>query len=157
MTKKKEQIAWRDRFLSPEEVAQKEAVFTERFISYFKSDENISIEGYFSQETLYITLSLANWEQTYYYPVSTSISLKDNPGLTEEDARLCLLDFIGEYFDEFFNTERGSFLPIDWTPYSFDGKKMYAKGQIINKKLEKEADDILKSAGFKDGTNNEED
>ncbi len=151
MNNKTETISWKDRFMSPEEIAQMEAVFNERFFEFLKKDENISIEGHISENAMYITNILSNEEQTYYYPFETVISLKDNPDLEEEEAKLCLLDFIGEYFDEFFNDQRETFVPISWAPYSVKGKNLYAKAQVINKKLEKEADLILNN------TNNEED
>jgi len=157
MSKKAETTIWKNRFMSPEEIAQMEAVFNERFFEFLKKDENISIEGHISEEAMYITNILSNEEQTYYYPFETVISLKDNPDTEEEEAKLCLLDFIGEYFDEFFNNQRETFVPISWAPYSVKGKNLYARAQIINKKLEKEADLILKSAGLDDDTNNEED
>ncbi len=140
----------KDRFFSPQEIAEMEAVFNERFMDSMNRDENISFEGYVSEDTLYITLNLFNEDHSFYYPVETAVSIKDNPKIEEDEAKLCLLDFIGTYFEAYFESKRVTLMPIDWTSYSMNGRKIYAKAQIVNKKLEKQADDILKSAGFEE-------
>ncbi|HOW17379.1 MAG TPA: hypothetical protein PK443_06650 [bacterium] len=151
---------WKDRFFSPQEVAELESVFNERFLSNLNKDENISAEAYVSKGALYITFILCNDEQTYYYPFDMVIEEKESKGLTEEEAKLVLLDFAGSYFEEFFKSGRELYMPIDWKEYSLNGLKFYAKAQVLNKKLEKEADRILKEAGFDfdmdDDTNEEE-
>ena len=143
---KPESPKWNDRFFKPEEIAQMEAIFNEQFFSFLKKEENVSFEGYFSEQTCYITVLLKNEDETYYYPFETAIPLNQNPTLSEEDAKKFLLDFIGEYFDAFFADERETFLPIDWTLFEVEGANIYARGQVVNKKFEKTADAILESA-----------
>jgi len=139
-------IEWKDRFFKPEEIAQMEAVFNEKFFSFLKKDENVFFEGYFSEQTCYITVLLKNEDETYYYPFETAIPLNQNPGVTEDGAKKFLLDFIGEYFETFFADERETFVPVDWTLFEVEGANIYARGQVVNKKLEKMGDAILGSA-----------
>lgn len=134
---------WKNKFLEPGVIADMEIVFREKFLPYFKNDEDIFFEGYFSENTLFITATLKNFEETFYYPFETSISLHDNPSLKEEEAKLILLDFIGEYFEEYFLSDRQIYIPIDWVAYEYSKNKVYAKAQIINKKLEELADNYL--------------
>ncbi|MCX6112999.1 MAG: hypothetical protein NTY22_06955 [Proteobacteria bacterium] len=143
---KEKKIEWKNRFFTPDEVAQMEAVFNERFFDNLKKDENISFEGYYEDEICYITLALKNQDESFYYPVETSISLKENHELDAEGARIALLDFIGSYFEDYFEENRETSIPIDWTLYKADDLTLYARGQVLNKKLENMADDILKSA-----------
>ncbi|MFH1223263.1 MAG: hypothetical protein V1647_02845 [Pseudomonadota bacterium] len=137
---------WKDRFFKPEEIAQMEAVFNERFFSFLKNDENIYFEGYFSEQTCYITVTLKNQDETYYYPFETALPMNENPNTSEEEAKITLLDFTGEYFNEFFTNERGTLIPIEWTLYKEDGKNIYARGQVLNKKLEDMAEEVLNGA-----------
>ena len=154
MVKKTKDQSWKDRFLSPQEIAQMEAVFNDKFFDELDKDENISFEGYFSDQSLFITLILSNSDQTYYYPVETVLSIKDNFGIDADEARLILLDFIGSYFDEFFTSGRDTFLPIDWCEYKMDKTRFFVRGQVINKKLEDMAEDILKGGRNSDGRTN---
>lgn len=130
---------WKDRFLKVEEIALMEEVFREKFLSKFKDDEDIIFEGYFSEGTLFITAIFKNHEETFYYPFETSINSEDNPNLKDAEARLVLLDFVDEYFDSYFKSDRNIFVPIDWAIFKFRDCDLYAKGQIINKKAEDEA------------------
>ena len=144
----KNKIAWKDRFFTPDEIAQMEAIFNEHFFENLKKDENIFFEGYYEDGVCYATLTLKNHDESFYYPVETSISLKENPELDEKMARAALLNFIGEYFEDYFEENRETYITIDWAPYKAEGLTIYARGQVLNKKLENMGDDILKSAGF---------
>ena len=139
---------WKDRFFTPEEIAQMEAVFNEQFYAHLKKDENISFEGYFSEGACHITMTLKNEDESYYYPFEAAVSSKENSDLAAHDAKLLILDFIGAYFEEFFADNRQTFVPVEWATFRIEDVDIHARGQIINKKLEKEAADILKSAGF---------
>jgi hypothetical protein len=147
MIKKHEK--WPNRFMTPEEIAQMEAVFNEQFFDDLAKDENISFEGHYEDGACYLTLTLKNEEETFYYPFETSISFNEHPYLSPEEARVALLDFIGSYFDDYFSSQRETLVTIDWTPYKLDDINIYARGQVLNKKLESMADDILISAGKK--------
>lgn len=140
---------WKKRFLTPEEVAKMESAFNEEFLSFLNRDENIYIEGYIDEEeVLYLNLTLKNREETYFYPFQTKILKKENSDLKEEDAMHVLLDFIASYFDDFFDSGRNTFIPIDWKKYDFKEKVLYAKGQVLNKKIEDLGDKFLLDNGF---------
>ena len=139
---------WKDRFFTPEEIAQMEAVFNEQFFANLKKDENISFEGFFADGACHVTCILKNEDESYCYPFEAAISSKEHADLTASDARNLLLDFIGAYFEEFFADNRETYVPVEWATFSIEDINIHARGQIMNKKLEKHADDILKSAGF---------
>lgn len=145
---KKVKQDWRARALTPEEIAEMEDAFRERFSSNILNEEEISFEGYYTDVAFYLTLILKNFDESFYYPVETVVSIQDNKDLTSAQARLQLLDFIGSYFDEYFESNRETFLPIAWTAYTINEVKISAKGQVINRKLDKIADDLLRAAGY---------
>jgi len=145
---KKNKTEWKSRFFTPDEIAQMEAVFNERFFDDLKKDENIFFEGYYEEGICYVTLILKNQDESFYYPVESSLSLKDNPELDEEGAKIALLDFIGGYFEDYFEENRETYITIDWAKHKVEDLTLYARGQVLNKKLENMADDILKSGGF---------
>jgi len=139
---------WKNRFFTPEEIAEMEAIFNEQFLSYLKKDENISFEGDFSEGKCHVTCILKNHDETYCYPFEASISSTEHKSLAAVDAKSLLLDFISAYFEEFFAENREIYVPIEWTTFRIEDVNIHARGQIVNKKLEKGAEDILKSAGF---------
>jgi hypothetical protein len=139
---------WKDRFFSPEEIAQMEAVFNEQFFAHLAKDENIFFEGHFSEGACHVTCTLKNNDETYCYPFEATISSKEHRNLPATEAKNLLLDFIGAYFEEFFADSRQTFVPVEWAVFRIEDTNIHARGQIINKKLEKDADNVLKSAGF---------
>jgi hypothetical protein len=139
---------WKDRFFTPEEIAQMEAVFNEQFFVHLKKDENISFEGFFADGACHVTCTLKNADETFFYPFEAAISSKEHVGLPASDARNLILDFIGAYFEEYFADNRETYVPVEWVVFRIEDTNIHARGQIMNKKLEKHAEDILKSAGF---------
>ena len=147
---------WKDRFFTPEEIGEIEAVFNDRFFAYLKTDENIFVEGHYSEATCFITLIFKNQDETYYYPFEASLSSVENPDIQADEAKMTLVDFIGAYFDEFFAEERQTYVPINWATFNIEGVKIKARGQISNKKLEKQADELLKATGHNTDTEEDE-
>jgi len=139
---------WKDRFFTPEEIAQMEAAFNEQFFAHLKKDENISFEGFFAEGACHVICTLKNAEETFCYPFEAAISSKEHSDLTASDAKNLLLDFIGAYFEEYFADNRETYVPVEWATFRIEDINIHAHGQIMNKKLEKHAEDILKSAGF---------
>jgi hypothetical protein len=139
---------WTARAIAPEEIAEMESSFKERFQSYIMNEEDISFEGYYTDQALYLTLILKNFDESFYYPVETVVSKTDNKGIGSAQARFTLLDFIGAYFEEFFESNRETFLPIVWSPFTLNEITLSCKGQILNRKLDKLGDELLRAAGY---------
>jgi hypothetical protein len=137
-------IQWKDRFFTAEEIGEMEPVFNENFFEKLKTDENIYGEGYYSENTCFAAFIIKNEDESFYYPVETKVLVSDNPSLEENDARIALLDFSLEYFEKYFMNDRELYLRIDWSPFKIGDIKIFAKAQVFNKKLEKMADDLLK-------------
>lgn len=135
---------WKDRFFTPVEIGQMEAVFNENFFEKLNSDENIHVEGYYSEGVCFSTFIIKNEDESFYYPVETKVLSSDNPDLSDNDARIALLDFSLEYFEEYFLNDRELYLTIDWSSFEIGEIKVYARAQVLNKKLEDMADEILK-------------
>ena len=144
---------WKDRFFTPEEIAQMEAVFNEQLFQHLKKDENIFFEGYFSEGACHVICTLKNEDETYCYPFEAAISSKEHTHISAIEAQSLLLDFIAAYFEEFFADDRKTYVPIEWSTFRIEDINIHAHGQILNKKLEKEAENILKSAGFDEDGN----
>jgi len=139
---------WQDTFLKVDEIAVMEEAFKNRFSNYIRKDEDLEFEGFFTNNSLYLTCILRNIENTFYYPFETSINKTDNPEISEQEAKNILLDFIEEYFEEYFTSERSVYIQIDWLAYKFKDIKVYARAQVLNKQLEELGDNILKDAGY---------
>ena len=81
-------------------------------------------------------------DESFYYPVETQINLAEE-GLSQKEAALFLFDYIDYYFDEYFKEDERIYLNIDWKKIQFDSKSFQIKGQILNLKQEKAAENLL--------------
>lgn len=97
---------------------------------------------------IYVTVLLANTEQSFYYPVEARI-LYEAEELSPRNAALFLIDYIDMYFEEFLLEEDESlYIPIDWADHQYDAIDFQIRGQIINKMLENMADELLQQSPF---------
>jgi len=141
---------WQDAFLKVDEIAVMEEAFKNRFRDYIEKDEDIEFEGFFTNNSLYLTCILRNLENTFYYPFETSLNKTENLDIEVQDAKNILLDFIEEYFEEYFTSQRSVYVHIDWLAYKFKDIKIYARAQVLNKELEELGNKILKDSGYKE-------
>ena len=141
---------WKNSFFEPIELEDIRLAFLEEFNEHIASTEDIEVEGEYKETEIYISIILKNEDESFYYPVEAVIHRKENKELSEQKAKDILLDFIASYYFDYFSTDRDTYLPIDWAPYEFMGAKLYAKGQVINKKLEQEADKLLSKFKLKE-------
>ncbi|MBM4251457.1 MAG: hypothetical protein FJ146_05765 [Deltaproteobacteria bacterium] len=98
---------------------------------------------------VYAKVTLRNESGSYFYPVESRIAFADTD-LSDRAAAMFLLDYMTEYFAEYFREDGDCYLPIDWTEYQWDGVAFQVKGQILNLELEKMADELL--AGYGGGS-----
>ena len=92
-------------------------------------------------EFVELKVVLQNQLKSFYYPVEARILTGDQE-LSVTDAYFVLIDFVDDYFSEYF-ADGNTFLPIDWAAFDSNGKKIQARGQITNSYLEELADRIL--------------
>lgn len=144
----KKKSNWSKRSLTPHELSEMESAFLKKFGYNLKQDEDVFFEGRYTDTELFLTAILRNNEETYYYPFEAVISVEDNENIEMEEAKMLLLDFIGSYFEDYFANDRDTYIPIDWTCFEMQENKLYARGQVINRKLEKMGDEILSAHGF---------
>ena len=93
---------------------------------------------------LYVTTLLSNSDESFYYPVDTRIDYKAEE-MSRYDAFIFLVDYLDLYFEEYLTEDDDLLLTIDWTFHQYDAVDFQMKGQIINKKMEKMADELLGS------------
>jgi hypothetical protein len=139
---------WKAGTLSVDEISVMEELFVKRFKDGIKSGETIQYSGYYTDKVLYMNVLLKNADDSYFYPIETYISVDDNPDIGIAEAKLVLLDFIDSYFEDYLGNNRDTLIPIDWAAFTVKGRKVFARGQVLNKKLEREADLLLESAGY---------
>ena len=84
---------------------------------------------------VYVEVTLSNKDQSFYYPVQARVE-HDSKKFNKQDAALYLVDYIEQYFFEFFQ-EESSLLPIDWGDFEYNGVDLQLKGQIYNLAIEK--------------------
>ncbi|MGE0172287.1 MAG: hypothetical protein AB7T49_05865 [Oligoflexales bacterium] len=93
---------------------------------------------------IHATVTLTNGDESFFYPVEARLDYVEEE-LTKKSAALFLVDYIDVYFEEFLTEDEQVFLNIDWAKHQYDAVEFEIKGQILNLKLERLADDLLKS------------
>ena len=93
-------------------------------------------------EAAYATVTLLSKDESFYYPVDGRIAHKDQE-IDPKTSVLMLLDYVDIYFDEYFREQENTFLPLDWTAYTFEDAELEMKAQVRNKQAESLADQII--------------
>ena len=105
---------------------------------------SFSISSKIDGDYVYVKTTLANRDQSFYYPVEARIAFQEEEVEPKEGAFL-LIDYINSYFEEFLmEEEENLFLPIDWTVHRYEAVSFEIKGQILNLQVEAMADKILR-------------
>ena len=115
-----------------------------KYQSVLFDGKHFEIKTKYEYEILTVSVILSNPDKSYYYPVEARIQNKKEE-LTPSEAAAFLIDFIDLYFEEYLFEDENLFIPIDWTPFSYDAVDFQLKGQILNLKLEQEADELIKN------------
>lgn len=107
-----------------------------------RGQRSFHISGAADNSVVTVTVLLKNNDESYFYPVEAKIDLTEFSGDAQE-AALFLLDYIALYFEEYFRDDEGVYLPIDWTAHTCEEYQFFLRGQILNQKMEKMADQLL--------------
>lgn len=86
-----------------------------------------------------VVITLQNDQESYVYPVEGRVELTPD-GVSAREGALLLIDFIGAYFEEFFDNDENTFIPIDWSEFQFESTTLFLRGQVLNKQRERDAD-----------------
>ena len=93
---------------------------------------------------------LENNDQSFVYPVEGRMQRSPKSGFGHREAVMMLLDFMSSYFEEYFENDENTFIPLDWKEFNFEGKSLHLRGQVRNLKQEKAADALLAQAELAD-------
>jgi hypothetical protein len=113
-----------------------------------RKDRKFYLEVREEGQSLYVTSTLKNEDESFYYPVESFIKIKKNTEKTLLQTALLLLDYIDVYFDEYFKDSENIYLNIDWKEHSFAGEELYLRAQIKNLKCERIADELLSTGAI---------
>jgi hypothetical protein len=110
----------------------------------FLGDRKFSVECNAGENWLEVVITLARGDETYVYPLEGRICLRDC-SQSPREAALVLVDYMGLYFDAFFEDQENTFVTIDWQPHDHEGTTLELRGQILDRCRERQADAILAS------------
>jgi hypothetical protein len=125
-----------------EESTLLEDVLNKKYAFYIK-DKHFSVVARGDDSAVYVTVTLSNDDESYYYPVDARMKYKVEE-MEQGEAALFLLDYIDAYFEEYLTESEDMMLCIDWADHEYDAVNFQIRGQIFNKKLEEMADKFLK-------------
>ena len=134
-------LAKQPNFLTVEDCAEISHLMDRKFAGllkqrYFEVDVKKDGQG------VYAKVALRNQSGSFYYPVEARVAHR-NHDFDERAAALFLIDYITEYFAEYFREDGDVFLPIDWNDYEWGGVSFQLKGQLLNLEVERLADALL--------------
>lgn len=129
--------------IDPQFIQEMTDLMNNKYQSVLMDNKTFSIQTKYEYEILTVSVILASKDKSYYYPVEARIQNKKEE-LTCMEAAAFLIDFIDLYFEEYLFEDENLFIPIDWTPFSYDAIDFQLKGQILNLKLEQQADELIK-------------
>ena len=134
-------LAKQPNFLTVEDCAEISQLMDRKFAGllkqrYFEAAIHKDSQG------VYAKVALRNQTGSFYYPVEARVAHMDHD-FDERAAALFLIDYITEYFAEYFREDGDVFLPIDWIDYEWGGVSFQLKGQLLNLEVERLADALL--------------
>ena len=125
--------------ISPAECAELAQIMGIKYAAHLDGKEFvISVQQ--QQEWVYVTVTLKNMQESFYYPVEARIH-RDVP-LEPREAALFLLDYLDLYFDDYLR-EKDVYFPLDWAQYVYEGIDFHVRGQILNLEAQRQADALL--------------
>ncbi|MBC7660989.1 MAG: hypothetical protein H7249_14930 [Chitinophagaceae bacterium] len=139
--------------LTPEFLTNDECVeLAETMVKKYRiamKDRTFSIRAIVQGKGVYVTVLLANKDQSYYYPVEARLMFEAEE-MEPHEAALFLVDYIDNYFEEYlYEEDEQIYLPIDWADHEYEATNFQIRGQILNQKLDSLADQWLIAAGDK--------
>ena len=138
-----------DANLAPEFLTNEECIeLAETMVKKYRiamKDRTFSIRAVVQGKGVYVTVLLANADQSYYYPVESRMMFEAEE-MEPREAALFLIDYIDTYFEEYlYEEDEQIYLPIDWTDHEYEATNFQVRGQILNQKLDAMADQWLLS------------
>ena len=118
------------------------SVMGSKYAAYLKS-RYFEVSVAYSEDVARTRVVLSNASRSFYYPVECRMDCRDD----RAEARkilLFLIDFSDAYFEEFLR-DGDIYLPIDWGDFEHDGNRFQMRGQVLNLKIERMANELLGS------------
>ena len=92
------------------------------------------------EQGVFAEVVLSDDNESFYYPVKGRYHKSGD--LSSKHAASLMLDYIDLYFEDYLNDD-SVLLQLDWGDHVFEGEAFQLKGQVINKKLDRLADELL--------------
>ena len=128
-------------FLAENELKELTQIMNIKYGAHLK-ERDFKLSQTKDKENLNVKVILEKEDESFYYPVEAQINFIEEE-LSQKEAALFLFDYIDYYFDEYFKEDETIYLNIDWKKVQFDSKSFQIKGQILNLKQEKAAENFL--------------
>ena len=98
---------------------------------------------------LWVQSLLSNSSESFHYAVEAFATKHDSKH--QRAQAFFLLAYIDSYWEEYFSADENVYLPIDWTEHCYQEEVFFIKGQVLNLKAERLADELLAAHDASDG------
>ena len=132
---------------TPAEATQIRDTFGRTFGASLRPGERFSVSGTNVDGRLEVVLVLADPERTEVATFVAGHDVGHGAPLSEIDARAHAVEFLHAAIHDYLQSGRFPRPHLDWREYTFDNKKVYLRGSVVNEALEAQADALLAAAG----------
>lgn len=112
-------------------------------------DKSFSVSAKMEEGVVSVTVVLKNKDESFYYPVEARVKHIEEE-LSPGEALYFLVDYIDTYFEEYLTEDDNIYLPIDWASFEYEAVSFELKGQILNRKADLLADQLLSDLSTSD-------
>lgn len=135
-----------DEIFTPAERKQIEQTFQSIFGSSLRRGERFAVRGSNRDGRLEVCVELADPDRTEVASFFAGHEVGEGAELSEIEARAHAVEFLHAAVHEYLQTDRYPRPHFDWRDYTFDGKKLFFRGSVVNEALEQQADAFLAAA-----------
>lgn len=131
---------------TPAEAAQVRDAFRRVFGASLAPGERFAVRGKNTDGRLEVCIEIADPDRTDVASFYAGFEVGGKDNVNEVEARATAVEFLHAAIHEYLQTDRFPRPHIDWREYTFEGKKLYFRGTVVNEAVEAQADALLAAA-----------
>jgi hypothetical protein len=113
----------------------------------FVEDEVFTIDALGNHEQVQLRMTLLKKDGSVKYPVEAVHLLEPESKYSKADLAFLMLDYLDNYWQEYFREDRDVYLSLDWSKHEFEGGAFFLRGFVRNVALEDAADALFLKYG----------
>ena len=139
-------------FLEPVVIGSICSLMIRKYISFLRS-ETFEMEVQRTDDWIQVRQTLSALDNSSSCVVEVVFPFEEGSGADNDQIVACemvdlVVDYLDNYWKEYLTDDRDTFLSLDWSSHTWEGKSFYIRGSQHNVALERMADDFLAKHGM---------